>query len=468
MKQKTTFILLALVALPFLALADVYLPNIFQSNMVLQQQTEIAVWGWAAPSEKVTVKTSWDDQTYMANGTDNATFRLTLKTPVGSNKPQTLTVSTTNNTILLENILIGEVWICAGQSNMEWSAHLGIADAKSELPTCYNENLRFFRVPKTTSATPQDNCRGTWRICDSVSLRYFSAVGYFFGKKLNQKMGISVGLIDLAWGGSYMESWIPTDLVNLYPDTKLSAERMIKSKDWPSSEGRIFNGEVAPLSNFSIAGVIWYQGESNRHNPSTYYKLTHILIDTWRNLWGKDFPFYTVQIAPFNYKDSTVSKAALIREAQTKAMDIPKSGMVVVTDLVDDINDIHPKYKQQVGYRLGNWALAETYNQPIGQYKSPQLRNFSIKNNAITVEFSNAENGLKTEGNADVSDFLLAGTDKIFYKATAKIVGGNKIEVRCDQVPNPVAVRFAFNDTAQPNVFSKDGLPICPFRTDSW
>jgi sialate O-acetylesterase len=444
--------------------ANVYLPNIFQHNMVLQQQTEIAIWGTASPGEKVTISASWDTKTYTTVGSDNATFRVKLKTPQAGG-PYNITVSGENK-IVVENILIGEVWICAGQSNMEWSAAYGVKDAKAELATCYNPNLRLFKMPKTTATTPQNDCKGTWKVCDSTSMKQFSAVGYFFGKKLNQNLKVPIGLIDIAWGGSYMESWIAESLINLYPDTQSSAQKMIRSNGWPSQPALIYNGMVAPLTDFNIAGVIWYQGESNRHVPNTYYKLTHIMVESWRGIWQTEFPFYYVQIAPFNYRDSTNLKAALVREMQTKSMDLPKSGMIVTTDLVDDINNIHPAYKKEVGNRLANWALAETYSQNVGVYKSPQYKNMSILGNKATITFDHAEDGLTIKG-TELTEFLVAGTDQIFYKAKAQIKN-NGVEVWSDKVPNPVAVRFAFGDMPNPNLFGKSGLPAVPFRTDNW
>jgi sialate O-acetylesterase len=464
MKNFLFYLLIILFIAPNAVLAEVHLANILQSNMVLQQQSDVAIWGWANPSEKVTVTTSWDTNIYQAKSTDNANFKVILKTPKAGG-PYTITIKG-DNTIVLSNILIGEVWVCAGQSNMEWSAQLGVKDALAELPKCYNNQMRLFRMPKTTSATPQDDCRGNWQICDSANMRHFSAVGYFFGKKLYQNLTIPIGLIDLSWGGSYIESWIAEDFVNLYPDTKISAQKMIYADWWPSKAGYIYNAMVAPLSNMAIGGVIWYQGESNRHFPSTYYKLTHMLVESWRGMWQKDFPFYYAQIAPFNYKDSTNMKAALIREMQTRAMDIPKSGMIVTTDLVDNIDDIHPAYKQEVGNRLANWALRETYGVDIGLYKSPRFSSMIILGDKLLLSFINTEGELVAKG-GEPKEFYIAGDDRIFYKAKA-VINGENIEVSSEKVPNPKAVRFAFGDMPQPNVFNKIGLPIIPFRTDNW
>ena len=457
-------ILYTLIACLFVlnARADVILPALLTNNMVLQQQENVRIWGWASPSEKVTVTGSWDNQPVIATTTDNATWALSVRTPVAGG-PYSLTI-TGRNTIILTDVLIGEVWVCAGQSNMEWSANNGVKDARAELPTANNANIRLFKMPKLTAETPQSDTKGHWEVCDSVTLKRFSAVGYFFGKKLQKDLNVPIGLIDVAWGGSYIDSWIPTPAIQLYPDTRTSATKMTYSAGWPSKPGYIFNAMVAPMTNYNMAGVIWYQGESNRHYPQAYYHLTHLLVDTWRGLWQKDFPFYYVQIAPFTYNGK--HQTAAVRDAQSKAMDIPKSGMIVTTDLVDNLKDIHPAYKREVGNRLANWALAETYGKPATGYKSPQYQSMQIIGNSIRLSFANAPNGLITKG-SDLTEFTIAGPDQVFVSAKARIKG-NTIEVWADEVKSPVAVRFAYRDAPEPTVFSKEGLPVIPFRTDDW
>lgn len=464
MKHFYSKLLLLICLLPLSASAEVYLPAIFSSNMVLQQQSQVKVWGWAAPGETVKVQGSWMSEPVKTVGSLNATWSVTIATPK-SGDPQTLTVAGSNK-IMLENVLLGEVWLCAGQSNMEWSAELGVKDAKAELPKAFNNNIRFFDMPKLTGTTPQADCKGKWTICDSTTLKRFSAVGYFFGKKLNQSLNVPIGLIDVAWGGSYIESWIPSELVNLYPLTTASAQAIPPFTHWPSKEGYIYNGAIAPITNFAIAGAIWYQGESNRHYPSSYYQLMHLLVESWRGQWQSDFPFYYVQIAPFDYKDQTEFKTAIVRDAQTKAMDIPKSGMVVVTDLVDNVKDIHPAYKLEVGNRLAAWALAETYNQKV-PYKSPQFQSLKIEKGKAKLTFSNSPNGLIAKG-GELTEFEIAGDDKKFVSAKAKITSSGTVEVWSEEVKNPVAVRFAYSDMPLPNLFSKEGLPAIPFRTDNW
>lgn len=453
---------LLLLLLSFSARADIILPAILNSNMVLQQQTDVRLWGWASPGEKLTITPGWDAPPVTTTASENAAWNVTVRTPAAGG-PYRLTFKGQNE-IVLSNILIGEVWLCAGQSNMEWSAALGTIDANEELPKAYNPNIRFFDMPKLAANSPQDDTKGMWTVCDSVTLKPFSAVGYFFGKKLQQSLNVPIGLIDVAWGGSYIESWIPTEIINLYADTRLSAERMGPVRAWPVKAGLIYNAMVAPLTNFRLAGALWYQGESNRHYPQSYYHLMHLMADAWRGVWQQDFPLYYVQIAPFTYNGQ--QQAAAVREAQTRAMDIPKSGMIVVTDLVDNLRDIHPKYKREVGNRLAAWALAETYGQKTGSYRSPQYRSMQVVGDRIRLTFDHAPNGLVTR-NGEPAEFEIAGADRTFVKARAQ-VKGNTVEVWADGLKGPVAVRFAFRDAPEPNLFSREGLPVVPFRTDDW
>ncbi|GAB3275070.1 sialate O-acetylesterase [Larkinella harenae] len=444
------------------AYANVSLPAVLNSNMVLQQQTELTLWGWADPTEKVTVSASWTSQPVSTTCADDAVWKVSLRTPKAGG-PYTITING-HNKIELTNILIGEVWLCSGQSNMEMSAGWGAKDAQAELPTAYNTNIRFFKVPKRAANAPQMDVRASWAVCDSVTLKNFSAVGYFFGKKLQHTLNVPIGLIDASWGGSFMDSWVPETVAMLYPETRRSAQTMPKVPWAPNKPGVLYNGMIAPLTAFPVAGAIWYQGEANRHDAPAYYKLTHALVDAWRGMWQREIPFYYVQIAPYTYGDKY--QTAATRESQAKAMDIPKSGMIVTTDLVDNIKDIHPAYKKEVGGRLANWALAETYGQKVGLYKSPQYHSMQVDGTKIRLTFDHAPNGLVSKGTA-VSELEIAGADQVFSKAQGRIQG-NMLEVWSDAVKNPVAVRFAFRDAPEPNLFSKEGLPVIPFRTDTW
>ncbi|MFC5412972.1 sialate O-acetylesterase [Larkinella bovis] len=444
------------------ARAEVTLPAILASDMVLQQQTEVVIWGWANPTEKISVTASWDNRLVETVGAPDATWQVRLRTPK-SGGPYSLTIKG-SNTITLTNLLIGEVWVCAGQSNMELNAAGGAKDARAELPTAFNPNIWFFKMAKRAAASPQNDVKGNWAVCDSVSLKRFSAVGYFFGKKLQATLGVPIGLIDASWGGSKLDTWLPESLSSLYPETRYSAQTMVKTPWAPVKPGALFNGMVAPITPFAIAGVIWYQGESNRHYAPAYYRLMHLLVDSWRGFWQHDIPFYYVQLAPYRYGGTY--ETALLRENQTRAMDLTKTGMVVTTDLVDNRDDIHPAYKKEVGNRLANWALADTYRQPVNAYKSPQYRSMKILGSRVQLTFDHAPDGFMVKG-PEITEFEIAGADRIFTKAQARIIG-KTVEVWAEGIPRPVAVRFAFRDAPEPNLFSREGLPVIPFRTDQW
>lgn len=468
MPKRTIISILTLLLLSGSAWAKVTLPSLFADHMVLQQNTRIKIWGWADPWEQATIRLSWSEETFRVKGEANAAWHIFTDTP-SAGGPHRITIQTEEETITIRDILFGEVWICAGQSNMEWSAKRGVKDALEELPRAHNPQIRLFKMQKRGLPDRQSDIPGSWAVCDSTSLYNFSAVGYFFGKKLSQNLQVPIGLIDMAWGGSYIESWIPSELVDLYPNTRESARLIPPSNHWPLHAGYIFNAMVYPTLDFRMAGVIWYQGESNAHYPSTYAQLQRMMVENWRRASQNEFPFYYVQIAPFNNKgDSTHLRGALVREMQAIAQDIPKSGMVVTTDQVDDLNDVHPVYKREVGARLANYALAEHYAQPVRNYKSPSLERFEIKGNRVLITLKDvSEKGLEFR-NGEILELTVAGTDRKFVTAKARIIGRNQLEVWADQIARPVAVRFAFTNAPSPTLFDKSGLPVIPFRTDSW
>ena len=442
--------------------AEVRLPSVLSSHMVLQQQSTVRLWGWAGPGDKVFVTTSWDHKTDSVKVTRDANWHINITTPIAGGPYSILFKS--GNTIELNDVMIGEVWVCSGQSNMEMSEQWGLPDAKAELPTCANNNIRFFYVPKTTSRYPQEDCKASWVICDSNSMKGFSAAGYFFGKKLNNELNVPIGLISANWGGTPAEVWTPADVVNNDTVLKMAAAKIQAADWWPHTPGYAFNGMIAPLTNFSIAGSIWYQGESNVQTANTYSKLLTGMIGAWRKAWSKDFPFYYVQIAPYAYGDKDAG--ALLQEAQTQSMRYPNTGMVVISDLVTDTSDIHPKNKHDAGYRLANWALAETYHKQGIIYKSPLYKSMSTEKGKAILLFDNAPSGLVTKDKS-ISQLYVAGEDKIFYPAEAKIEN-NMVIAWSKKVKDPVAVRYAFGNTAIGNLFSKEGLPVTAFRTDKW
>ena len=443
-------------------LSQLRLPAVLSSGMVLQQNDSVTLWGWSQPAEKIFITTGWNNHTDSVIADNGANWKTKIETPAAGGPYSILFKG--NNSIELKDVLIGEVWICSGQSNMEMNEQWGLPDVRSDLATCENRNIRFFTIPKATSYYPQGDCNAQWVSCDSNTLKPFSAVGYFFGKKLNKELNVPIGLINASWGGTPAEVWTPAEQVNNDAELKASNEKLENHPWWPHRPGATFNGMIAPVTNYSIAGAIWYQGEGNTAAPSTYSHLLNTLIDAWRKAWNKNLPFYYVQIAPFTY--GTTNQGNLIREQQTKSLQHDNVGMAVVTDLVDDTADIHPKNKHDVGYRLANWALAQTYHKTVTAYKSPFYKNIEIKKDKAVISFDNVPNGLKAK-DKKIRALEIAGDDKIFYPAEGKI-DSDKLIVWNKAVKQPVAVRFSFSNAAVGNLFSKEGLPVCPFRTDDW
>jgi sialate O-acetylesterase len=442
--------------------AEVRLPSVLSGNMVLQQQSRANLWGWCEPGEKVVVRAGWDGQMDSAKGDRDGRWKLFVTTP-SAGGPYTITIKG-SNTIVLENILIGEVWVCSGQSNMEMCETWGMPDVRAELPSCYNSTIRFFHVPRTTALTPQDNCFGQWTICDSNTLKQFSAAAYFFAKRLNRELNVPIGLIESAWGGTCAEVWTPAHLVQGDEILATASAKQKPNDFWPYKPGYCYNAMIAPLTPFAIAGAIWYQGEANVSAPSTYQRLMTTLIASWRQSWGLPLSFYYVQIAPFVY--GAKDQAAVLREQQDRLQQTEGTGMVVISDLVDDTTNIHPKNKHDVGSRLAAWALAVTYHRPGVIYKDPSYAKMEIQADRIVITCSDADGGLVVRG-AQVKELFVSGEDRIFRPATVRIEG-NKLIVSAPGLKKPVAVRYQFSSAGIGNIFGKDGLPLAPFRTDDW
>ena len=460
--KKITFVFTFACLMSLASLANVRLPNIIGSHMVLQKNNAVKLWGWAAPSEKITIKVSWDTTTYTTKASSGTKWLTEIKTP-DAGGPFTIIIEGKNK-IILEDVMIGEVWLCGGQSKMEWSADQGLLQSKEEAPNATNNKIRFFYVPKSTSNFPQENVEAKWVVCSPEEMIHFSAIGYFFGKNLNQQLNSPVGLINSNWGGTAAEIWTPAYVIEKSGLLKKAADSLKPSPWWPEKSATAYNSMIYPLTQFSITGVIWYQGESNTSTHYAYEKLFTSMIDSWRRQWSRNFPFYFVQIAPYKYGNYNVG--ALLREAQTKAANHEKTGMIVITDLVPDTTNIHPILKKEVADRLTNLVLSDTYGFNIKDVQSPTFQSYSIEKNKIRIEFYNAENGLKYTGSS-ITSFEICGEDQQFYPAQASIEG-NTIVVSNTTIKNPIAVRFAFNNTALPNLFNSAGLPVNLFRTDEW
>lgn len=445
--------------------AQLRLPAILGDHMVLQQNSTAKIWGWCDVGEKIKLKTGWDTTTYEVTGTPDANWSIGIKTP-GAGGPYKISIQG-NTTIVIDDVLIGEVWLCSGQSNMEMSASWsGLKKFDADVAAANNKNIRFFQIPHTTAAFPQNDVEAKWVVCNPEDMRRFSLAGYFFGKQLNEELGYPVGLINSSWGGTPAEVWTPQDAIEANATISKAASQLKKVPWGPIHAGYAYNAMIYPLINFPIAGSIWYQGEANVSAAATYNTLFAAMIQSWRKDWNKEFPFYYVQIAPYSGYGADNENSALLREAQTKTLSVPNTGMVITSDLVDNIKDIHPQMKKEVGLRLANYALAQTYGKKDRAYKSPTYQNMKVEKGKIRLFFNDADKGLVTKDGGP-TEFYIAGEDKIFVPATAKIEG-NTVLVWNKSIKNPVAVRFGFTNAAMPNLFSKEGLPVNSFRTDDW
>jgi sialate O-acetylesterase len=500
------FVLLGLA--PLEASAEIKLPAIFGPHMVLQRDQKDRVWGTAEPGERVVVAVAGQEKATQA-GPDGK-WSVTLD-PMPAGGPHSLSVSGKKDTVVFDDVLVGEVWICSGQSNMEWQVSNSNDGDLESLSAKYSK-IRLISVPKVGTQEPQFDFKGKWEACTPETVKNFSAVGYFFGRQIHQTIGVPVGLIDDAWGGSAAEAWVSRD--RLAADSRLKgllAEWDKFEKDVPrlqeeydeqaearrdvaakaKAEGRpaprvpespqarlrgnarpanIYNGVLKPTIGYGIKGVIWYQGESNAGRAYQYRDLFPLMIQSWRDEWGiGDFPFYWVQLADF-MKESAApgdSSWAELREAQTMTMDrLKNTGQAVILDL-GEAQDIHPRNKQDVALRLARWALARDYGVHL-PYKSPAYKSMAKQGDSVVLTFDNVENGLKAFDVPEIRGFTVAGNDKKFVKATAKLVGKDKVEVRADGVADPVAVRYAWADNPVCNLYSSTGLPVTPFRTDDW
>lgn len=482
--------------------AQVRLPALVGDNMVLQQNAKVNLWGWASANEKISIQLGWNNLPIEISADANGNWKTAVDTPSGSEKQYDITINAAN-TIVLKNVLIGEVWLCSGQSNMffpvgredkTWKT--GVKNYEQEVKNASFPSIRLFTVAINASQTPLEDVTGSWRICTPESIQTFSGVAYFFGRDLYQKLKVPIGLISTSWGGTKAEAWtaqsvleqdvaflpilqqdakneklyqekLETYYLNLINERIASAEnaakgQLKKPKKEPNKTSYVlYNAMLHPIVNYTIKGAIWYQGESNSGKAYLYRSLFPAMVKSWREEWKQgDFPFYYVQITPHKGQN------AEIREAQLMALKtIPNSAMVVTTD-VGDPNNIHPIDKQTVGYRLSLIARAKTYGEKNLVYSGPIFNHMKIKKQKVQLFFDYAQSGLKKNGET-LKEFEIAGEDQVFYPADAKI-DGKTIVVSSSKVKEPVAVRFAWKAIPEPNLFNNENLPASPFRTDDW
>ena len=466
--KKLTLLLTALLATTGIN-AKVTLPKMFSDGMVMQRETNANLWGTAKASATVKITTSWDGKTYEAKAGKDGKWKTAIATPKAGG-PYSITLTDGEQTVL-DNILIGELWLCSGQSNMEMPMkgfkNQPVENAVEDILHSADKELRLFTVKRNSQFAPVDTVSGKWSEAAPASVREFSATAYHFGRELRRILGVPVGLIVTSWGGSACEAWMRADWLKAFPDAKIPASADdIKSKNRTPTV--LYNGMLHPLIGITMRGVIWYQGEDNVPRYKTYADMLSTMVRGWRAEWGQgDFPFYFCQIAPYDYSliDWTTN-SALLREQQSKAeLMIPNSGMAVLMDAGLEYG-IHPRKKHLAGMRLALLALKKTYGVEGITAESPYFRDVTFQNDTAVVRFNRADmwvygsNGLKSDL------FEVAGEDRVFHPAKAWIER-SKVYVKSDEVKHPVAVRYAFKDWVSGDLYC-DGLPVSSFRTDDW
>lgn len=447
--------------------------------MVLQREKPVAIWGTADAGEEITVTFAGQTKTAISDTAGN--WQVKLDPLAASALPRKMIIAG-SNTIELENILVGEVWLCSGQSNMEYpldrrlkkyaASQRGEDLAEKELSGEKNPLIRFLYVErKMMPVLATDG----WKDTNDTTLRYVTAAGYFFAKELTENLKVPVGIISTSWGGTRVEQWTPPSAYEQSPLFKDSIAGKTNFKIDGMVPGKMFESMLLPIIPYTIKGFLWYQGESNLmiHDTTTFVAKTKLMLDTWKGLWkDESLRFYYTQIAPYYYskrKDKLVHGPDLLPyywEAQAKCLEFPNSGMVVTTDLVDNLGDIHPGYKWEVGRRLSLWALAKDYGKKV-VYSGPLYKSMKVKKNTIELEFAQTGSGLTSADGQPLNWFTIAGSDRKFVPANA-IFKGKKMIISSNEVTNPVAVRFAWDETAMPNFCNKEKLPASPFRTDKW
>lgn len=489
--------------------AVVRMPKVFGSHMVLQQDKPIPVWGWAEPNEKIMIAIGSNEAATIADNEGKWTVKLA---EIKAGGPYTMTITGTNK-IELTDILVGEVWLASGQSNMEMGIQQ-INNARQEIAEANYPQIRLFLVARKNSGVPLTDVDAEWKVCtpqtivEGGGMSGFSAVQYFFGRELYKKLNVPIGLIDSSWGGTRIEPWTPLCGYQAVPTMQYMAQFIEKSntdykgwaaaslnnfKTWvkkseldlekgliPSDPPRmpdhpltnmyrptpLYNAMIHPLAPFALRGFIWYQGEGNQDDGMVYYDEMKALIYGWREVWGdNNLPFYYVQIAPL-YSWYWPERTPKFWEAQTASMAIPNTGMAVTID-IGDLNDVHPRNKQDVGKRLALWAFAKTYGFKDIVCSGPIYKSIAVEKDKIRINFDYTGGGLASRDGKPLTWFEIAGADKVFCDANA-VIDANTVVVSSEKVKAPAAVRFAWRNTAVPNFMNKEGLPAPAFRTDRW
>ena len=467
--------------------AKVKLPAFFADNMVLQQQSECNLWGWAEPGKKVSISTSWDKKAYMVTANKDGRFEVKVKTPEAGG-PYDIMFDTRarrgtviqkasppggglEGAVTLHNVMIGEVWICSGQSNMEMQMkgfkQQPVEGTTEELLRCRDSQLRLFTVKRHASLTPVDSVTGHWDEANSASVRDFSATAYYFGKALRSTLGVPVGLICTSWGGSACEAWMQADWLKAFPKVNQHVTQQDVDKLKQRCPTALYNGQLKPLIGYTMKGAIWYQGEDNIPRYDYYAPLMARMVQGWRDDWQQgEFPFYYCQIAPYDYSLIGWKDSQLLREQQLKAETlIPNARMAVLMDAGLEYG-IHPRKKRQAGERLALLALSNTYNIK-GLPDFAVYKEMTIQNDTCIISFDRSKEWVYFEHGTTSPNFEVAGSDRVFHPASKVWVSRNRVYVKSNQVSQPAAVRYAWHDWVEGDLMH-DGLPVSSFRTDNW
>ena len=485
-----------------IARAEVAVGPFFGDHMMLQRGMKAPVWGAADAGEQVSVEIAGRSAEAVACA--DGTWQVALK-KMDAGGPYVLTIAGASNRIEIQDVLVGEVWICSGQSNMQWTVQ-NSNNAEEEIAGASFPKMRLFSVPRMVAGEPQETCGGEWAVCSPETVPGFSAAGYFFGRMLHQELDVPVGVIHSSWGGTPAEAWtsMPTleadstfaSIVERYkkaeanyPEAMAKYEQAVKDWEQAKAEGKdpgrhpsepfgpthphrpagLYNAMLCPVAPYALRGAIWYQGESNAARAKEYETLFPAMIQDWRELWGQGpFPFYFVQLANFRARTEEPqpdSDWAFLRDAQRKTLSLKNTGMAVIID-IGEADNIHPRNKQDVGKRLALNALAKTYGKDV-EYSGPSYTKMRIKGDEVCLAFKHVGGGLVAQGGAALKGFIIAGADKTFVWADARLEG-DRVIVRSDDVPEPAAVRYAWADNPECNLYNAAGLPASPFRTDDW
>ncbi len=505
--KHTLPLLTALLLAPLAALhaAELKLAAVFGDHMVLQREKPVAVWGWADAGEPVTV--SFAGQSKSATAGTDGKWSLKLDVLAASTEPRTLFVTgKEGHKVEVKDVLVGEVWLGSGQSNMEMAVG-GAAHAAAEQAAANFPLIRYYGEASGPAKTPQSEGKGAWQVCTPANVRRFSATLYFFGREIHREVGVPVGLINSSVGATHIEAWVSGDAQSSDPETKVEYDAQLNGwlnfdqaklsadypkklaawklavehgtagiKDKPWSPGStiahirrkgppagLYNGKIVNLAPFTLRGILWYQGESNAGNPGLYHKQLTQLVTSWRMLWNDEMPFAWVQLPNFTSPGEGWPR---MREAMLKTLELPKTGMAITID-IGDAKNIHPTNKQEVGRRLSLWALGTVYGKNVPAISGPLPSGSTISGNAITVSFNHTNGGLKSITGGPLTGFQIAAADQQWKPAEAKIVG-ETVVVSSPEVAQPIAVRYAWKDWPDYSLANGAGLPASPFRTDDW